>query len=140
MRMYGSFILIFVVMCAASSQAAVIIHENPNGGVSGWNWNNNAATNHTVAIVDIGDGNMVVRHTSAINSTGGTTGRFGTKWDITVSGNTSADPAEYTIKFKLRNVSGNWNPIPFDLAVLTKEADGDYGRTFHQTSMIQSEI
>ncbi len=135
-------ILMSLGMClalfAATSQA-VIIHQNPDGGVTGaWNWPGNAATNHTVAIVDIGDGNMVTRHTSAINSTGGTTGRFGSKWDITVSGNTSADPADYTISFKLRNVSGNWNPIPFDLAVLTKEEGGDYGRTFPQTSVSQS--
>ena len=67
-------------------------------------------------------------HTGTVNNNTGAAAdtRYGSKWDITVSGNTSADPADYTISFYLRNVSGKWDPIPLSLAVLTKE-DPDQG-------------
>ena len=106
-------------VCVATSYGAVI-YDNPTGGtIWAWNWGDNTA--HTAAEVDYG-GNVVIQHTGVVdNSTGvdPVNARFGSKWDIAMTGNTSADPADYTISFDLRNVSGDWDPITLGFAVVT---------------------
>ncbi len=130
---------VFVVLCVATSQA-VVIYENPSGGAAnGWNWGTTICT-HTAAEVDLGDGNMVIRHTGVVSNTTGAAAdaRFGSKWDITVSGNTSADPADYTISFDVRNVSGNWDPYPLGVSVLTKQSP-DAGHSFPTINVAQAD-
>lgn len=127
------------VMCVATSQA-VVIYDNPQGGTTAaWNWTGGALTTHTASVQNY-DGNEVIRHTGIVNNTtaAASNSRYGSKWDITVSGNTSADPADYTISFDIRNVSGNWDPIPLGLAVLTKESP-DAGHGFPAINFAQAD-
>jgi hypothetical protein len=78
--------------------------------LSGWNWGDGGIV-HNVVYADY-DGNMVVEHTGIIDANAAAiTTRFGSKWGITLSGNTSTDPNDYTIEFDLQSVSGNWDPI-----------------------------
>jgi hypothetical protein len=130
---------VLAAMCVATSQA-VVIYDNPNGGAAnGWNWGTTIC-NHTAAEVDLGDGNIVIRHTGVVNNTTGAAAdaRFGSKWDLTVSGNTSVDPADYTISFDVRNVSGNWDPYPLQLAILTKE-NPDQGHGYATVNLAQAD-
>lgn len=115
-------------------QAQLVVYQDdyntrtPGTGFPAWNWGDGAVT-HTATFEDIGGGNIVVQHTGAINNTGTEpqNTRFGSKWDITLSGNTSLNPADYTISFDIRSVQGNWDPINLEFFVLTKESGGDYG-------------
>lgn len=118
-----------------AAHAQLVVYENdynneiPGNGFPAWNWQNGACT-HSATFQDIGDGNIVIDHTGLISNTEGSPvdTRFGSKWDITLSGNTSQNPADYTISFDLRSLSGNWDPIRLQLFVLTKESGGDQGR------------
>jgi len=149
MKKIVSAIAIAAFLCAASAEAVVIYQndynsETPGGGVPGsWNWTNGAVTTHTAVYADIGQ-NMVVRHTGIVNNSGtaAQNSRYGSKWNITVSGNTSADPADYTIELDLRNVSGNWNPIPLEVWVLTLNpaaGTGTYGHGFPTANLTQAD-
>jgi hypothetical protein len=130
-------ILIALFLCLAGSMtsfADVIVYEdNYNDETVGagftegsaWNWGDGATT-HTAVYADYG-GNIVVEHTGTIDNSTGTAAadcRFGSKWDITLSGNTRSDPAVYTISFDVNSVSGNWDPIDLEFFVLT---GGDNG-------------
>jgi len=117
--------------------AEIIVYENDYEGETvgdgftegnAWNWGDNG-TVHTATYQDYG-GNIVVDHNGTIgNPTAEARNmRFGSKWDIAMTGNTRSDPADYTIEFDLRSVSGNWDPINLEFFVLTKEApDQGYG-------------
>jgi hypothetical protein len=123
--------LVLMCVCAATSYG-VTVHDNPTGGTMwAWNWGDN--TVHTATEVDLGGGNYVVHHEGVVDNSVGVdpvNARFGSKWDFTVSGNTSANPADYTVSFDVRNIAGNWDPIPLGVAVLTKEVGGDYGHGY----------
>lgn len=116
-------LVVLMCMCAVTSYGAVVIHDNPTGGTQwAWNWGDN--TVHTATEIDLGGGNFVVHHEGVVDNSSGldpVNARFGSKWDFTVSGNTSANPADYTVSFDVRNISGSWDPIPLSVAVLTKE-------------------
>lgn len=135
--------VVFAVMCVATSYA-VVVYDNPSGGTTAaWNWGTDICT-HSVAEVDIGGGNRVIRHTGVVsNATGAdANARFGSKWDFTVSGNTSANPADYNVSFDVRNVSGNWNSIVLGVAIVTTNpaVGGDqYGHGFANLSISQSD-
>jgi hypothetical protein len=130
-------ILIALLLCLAgsiTSFADIIVYENDYEGETvgndfpAWNWGDNG-TVHTAVYTDEG-GNIIVKHTGTISNptTAARSMRFGSKWDITLTGNTSSNPADYTISFDLRSVSGNWDPISLEFFVLTKEAtDQGYG-------------
>lgn len=115
-----------------ASHAQITVYENnynsqtPGGGFPAWNWADGGITTHTATYQDIGGGNIVVDHTGVINNTGtnAVNTRFGSKWDITVAGNTSPNPADYTISFDIRSVSGNWDPINLQYFVLTGGGNG----------------
>ncbi len=116
------------------SDAQLVVYEDnyndrtPGTGFPAWNWTGGACT-HDATFQDIGNGNIVVDHTGIINNTGGSpvNTRFGSKWDITLTNNTSQNPEDYTISFDLRSLSGNWDPLQLQLFVLTKQGP-DQGR------------
>ena len=140
MRRVILFTAMLAVMCIATSQAE-LIYDNPSGGTpSGWNWGTDICS-HSAQEVDLGGGNLVIRHTGVVSNTTGAAAdaRFGSKWDFTVSGNTSADPADYTIAFDVRNVSGDWNPYPLGVAVLTKEDPDDQGHGYPSIDLAQAD-
>lgn len=117
--------------CAAASYGE-IVYDSPDGGTQwGWNWTAGALTQHVASVVDY-SGNTVIQHTGMVGNTttNAADSRMGSKWDITLTGNTSADPADYTISFDIRNLSGNWDPMPMGIAVLTKEDGGDQGHGY----------
>lgn len=133
----------FVLMCVcAATSFGTVIYDNPTGGTI-WAWNWGDYTAHTVAEVDYA-GNTVIQHTGVVSNTTGAdvNARFGSKWDFTISGNTSANPADYTISFDLRNVSGNWDPIALNLAVVTPNpvaGAGQYGHGFATMNVAQAD-
>lgn len=122
--------VLFAALCACvATSYGEIIHDSPDGGTpAAWNWTGGALTSHVASVVDY-SGNNVIQHTGMVGNTAtnAVDSRMGSKWDLTVSGNTSADPADYIVSFDVRNLSGNWDPIPLSLAVLTKEAADDQG-------------
>lgn len=134
-------LLMCVCMVSVMTSYAAVIYDNPTGGtIWAWNWTGGPTT-HTTAEVNY-DGNVVIQHTGVVDNSAGTAAadtRFGSKWDFAITGNTSANAADYTISFDLRNVSGNWNPIQLNLAVLTKEAAGDYGHGFASMNVAQAD-
>lgn len=122
-----------------ATQAQSTVYENnynsqtPGTGFPAWNWADNGITTHTATYQDIGGGNIVVDHTGVINNTGASAvnTRFGSKWDITLAGNTSANAADYTLSFDVRNVSGPWDPYTYNLFLLTSGGNGvGYGDQF----------
>jgi hypothetical protein len=127
-------ILITLILCLVgtmTSFADVIVYENDFedpcqvDALSGWNWADGGQV-HNVVYADY-EGNMVAEHTGTIDNSAGTasvTTRFGSKWGITLSGNTSTDPNDYTIEFDLQSVSGNWDPIDLEFFVLTGGGNG----------------
>jgi hypothetical protein len=133
---------ILAILCTATSNA-VVIYNSPSGGTAAaWNWGTNICTS-AAAEVDIGGGNMVIRHTGVVNNntTAATNARFGSKWDFTVSGNTSAKPVDYTVSFDVRNVSGNWNPIVLGVAIVTPNpavGTAQYGHGYTNQSIAQA--
>jgi hypothetical protein len=131
------------ILCTATSNA-VVIYDAPSGGtIYAWNWGTAICT-HSATEVDLGGGNMVIRHTGVVSNTTGAAAdaRFGSKWDFTVSGNTSADPADYTVSFDIRNVSGNWDPIVEGIAVVTPNpavGTDQYGHGYATLSLAQAD-
>jgi hypothetical protein len=114
---------------AEPAEPVAIVYENDFedpcqvDALSGWNWGDGGIV-HNVVYADY-DGNMVVEHTGVIDaSAADITTRFGSKWGLTLSGNTSADPNDYTIEFDLRSVSGDWDPIDLEFFVLTGGGNG----------------
>lgn len=141
----------FAVLCVfATTSTAVVVYQNDyeggtaGAGAGGWNWGTTICT-HSAVFADDGAGNIVVRHTGTVNNntTAAADARFGSKWDITLSGNTSADPADYTVSFDIRNVSGNWNPIEEGFAVVTwapgTTSGDDQGHGYPVTSAAQAD-
>lgn len=136
----------FSVLCAASY--AITIYQNDyegetvGVGAPGWHWSDNSGT-HAATYQDY-DGNIVIEHSGGNNNTAAEArnARFGSKWDITVTGNTSADPADYTISFDARLVSASanstWDPYSLQLSVVTNNpavgAD-QYGHGFPAVSI-----
>ena len=127
-------IVLLLYLAGSLTSFADIVYENDyegetvGGGFPAWNWGDNG-TGHNAVYADY-DGNIVVEHTGTIgnSTTAARNMRFGSKWDITLSGNTSSDPADYFIAFDIRSVSGNWDPINLEFFVLTKEGpDQGYG-------------
>jgi hypothetical protein len=124
-------VFVFALSLVCSSFADVVVYENDFedpcqvDALSGWNWAD-AGQVHNVVYADY-DGNMVVEHTGTIDNSAGTaaiTTRFGSKWSLELSGNTSSDPNDYTIEFDLRSVSGDWDPINLEFFVLTGGGNG----------------
>jgi hypothetical protein len=138
--------MVFAVFSAIST-AAIVYQDDfedrtPGSGAGGWNWSNGACA-HTATNEQI-EGNMVRQQSAAVNNTGtaAENTRFGSKWDITVSGNTSSDPADYTIEFDIRNVQGNWNPHRIELWVVTNnpaQGSDQYGRGFPTLEVTQEQ-
>lgn len=136
MKSVGCLFLALLLCVAGSASAVVTIYANDynseplGGGFPAWNWIDGDTANgfvksHTAVYADWG--NMVVEHTGLIDNSAGTTDvntRFGSKWTITVSGNTSTDPEDYTISFDVCSVFGNWDPIALEFFVLTGTGNG----------------
>jgi hypothetical protein len=129
MKNAGLLLMVFV-LCAATGYSVTVYQNNYNGetpyaGFPAWNWANGATTHYAV-FADY-SGNIVVEHTGVIDNTAGTEAsncRFGSKWDITLSGNTSTNPADYTISFDIMSVYGDWDPIALEFFVLTGGGNG----------------
>lgn len=128
--------MLFTALCISTGTAVTVYQNNYNGetpgaGFPAWNWGDNG-TVHTAVYADDG-GNIVVSHTGVNDNSAGTAAvnaRFGSKWDLAMNGNISADPADYTISFDVRNVSGDLDPINLELFVLTYNpavGTGTYG-------------
>lgn len=123
----------FAVLCAATGYSVTVYQNDYEGqtvgaGFPAWNWGDNG-TVHTAVYADY-SGNIVVEHTGTLDNTAGTeavNSRFGSKWDITMSGNTSSNPADYIISFDLKNESGDWDPVNLEFFVLTQSADTEDG-------------
>lgn len=129
--MFKRAILTTLCACVAGfpvCNAQVVVYENDyegetiGGGFPAWNWGGGGA-DHTATFADY-DGNIVVEHRSNVVGTGAADNRFGSKWDLTLSGNTSTDPSRYTVSFDIRNVQGGWDPIDLQLFVVTEEQSG----------------
>ena len=126
-------IVLFLSLAGSMTSFADIVYEDDyqgstvGDGFPAWNWGDNGTVHN--AVYANYDGNIVVEHTGTIgnSTTAARSMRFGSKWDITLSGNTSSNPADYFIAFDIRSVSGNWDPINLEFFVLTKESGGDYG-------------
>lgn len=136
--------VVFVLMCiCVSTSYGAVIYENPTGGtIYAWNWTGGPMT-HTATEVDYG-GNAVIQHTGVVdNATGAAADtRYGSKWNFDITGNTSADPADYTVSFDLRNLSGDWDPIPLGIAVLTVNpvvGTGTYGHGYPNVNLAQAD-
>jgi hypothetical protein len=120
-------------MCVAfvmtSFAADVVVYENnydsqtAGTGFGAWNWGD-AGLTHTATYEDWGS--IVVQHqgTFTNTTTAAVNVRFGSKWDIAMSGNTSANAADYTISFDLMSVMGAWDPMPLELWILTGGGNG----------------
>ncbi|MGE4286763.1 MAG: LamG-like jellyroll fold domain-containing protein [Phycisphaerae bacterium] len=139
MKRFISYVLVLGVVLASTATAAVVHsddYENRTvgNGTEGWHWNNDAVTSHSGEYVSW-NGSIVRQHTGTVDSASGTTGRYGFMTDLTMSGNTSSNPEDYTIEFDLVNLSGNWNPISLGLAVTT----GGMGYTFTAASILQED-
>ena len=126
-------LMLFIALCVSTGYALTVYQNDYEDQTPGtpfdeggpWNWSDNGGF-HEATYQDY-NGNIVVEHYGGYDNTEGTEAvdaRFGTKWTIAVSGNTSADPADYTISFDLRNVSGGLDPIPLEFFVLTGEGNG----------------
>lgn len=117
------------LMCSMTSYGVVVYEDNYNSYTPGtdfaaWDWLDNGVGVHTSTYEDYGS--IVVKHVGAFNNTTGSAvnSRFGSKWDITMTGNTSANPADYTISFDIRNLQGPWDPEKLELFVLTGGGNG----------------
>jgi hypothetical protein len=121
------------LLCLPMTSSAVVVYENdynsqtPGSGFPAWNWGD--ACVHTATFEDDGSGNILVFHNGLIDNSAGTAAinaRFGSKWDITLSGNTSTNPADYTIEFDVQSLMGDWDPIALEFFVLS--ADNQQGK------------
>lgn len=117
-------ISLFLCLVGSVTSFADIVYENDyeaetvGDGFPAWNWGGGAAT-HETAFANY-EGSIVVEHTAVVNNTSGgaQNSRIGSNFGITLSGNTSSNPADYWIAFDIKNVSGDWDPIPFEVWVL----------------------
>jgi hypothetical protein len=144
------FLLVMFLLLGAAASYAVVVHyddyEDRTVGSSteGWHWGGGVCT-HSGHTYEIYDGSIVRKHTGTIDNTTGTAaqdGRYGFKMDIPVTGNTSADPADYTIELDLRNLSGNWDPLGLEVWVLTYNpavGTSTYGHGFPTVELSQSD-
>lgn len=143
MKQAALFVMMLGVLCTATY--AVTVYQNDyegetvGAGAPGWNWGTTVTT-HSAAFADDGTGNIVIQHTGTTSNTTGAAAdaRFGSKWDITLVGNTSADPADYTVSFDVRNVSGDWDPIEEGFAIVTNNpavGTDQYGHGFPNQSL-----
>lgn len=139
MKSTGILLLALILCAAGSASALVTVYSNDynsetiGGGFPAWNWIDGDTANgfvksHTAVYASEGAPyNTVVKHTGLIDNSQGTTSvntRFGSKWTITVSGNTSINPEDYTVSFDIRSVSGSWDPIALEFFVLTGTGNG----------------
>lgn len=139
-------LMLFCILCTASY--AITIYQNDyegetvGVGAPGWHWSDNGGTH--AATYQNYDGNIVIEHSGGNNNTTAEArnARFGSKWDITVTENTSADPADYTISFDVRLISASanstWDPYSLQLSVVTSNpaAGADqYGHGFPVVSI-----
>ena len=127
-------VMVFIFLYAATGYAVpVTVYQNdyegetPGAGFPAWNWGT-AECVHTAVFADYGPGfgGIVVEHTGVIDNSAGTEAvdaRFGSKWDIMLSGNVSANPEHYTISFDIMNLMGNWNPHPIEFFIVTNNPD-----------------
>jgi hypothetical protein len=123
---------VFVFMClylfCAISFADIVVYFDdyedhydgePWDPVEPWNWSDNGGF-HEVFYRDY-DGSIVVEHYGGYDNSAGTAAvdtRFGSQWGIELSGNTSSNPADYTISFDVINLDGGLDPLPLELWVL----------------------
>jgi hypothetical protein len=135
-------LLCMCLACSITSFADVVVYENDyedpcqNDALIGWNWGDNG-TGHVVVYADY-SGNIVVEHTGDVNNSLGTAAvnmRFGSKWDIAMSGNNSSHPENYKIELDVRSVSGDWDPIALELWVVP----GNVGHGFPTQDIAQDE-
>ncbi|MGD2094746.1 MAG: hypothetical protein PVH77_07040 [Phycisphaerales bacterium] len=122
-------ILIALFLCLAGSMTCladiITVHEDDfedreiGSTTEGWLWNDNAAS-HEGLYADF-EGSIVRQHTGTLNSD--INQRFGYKTDIEMTGNTSEDPADYTIELDIRNLQGEWDPHEIEIWVLTYNSD-----------------
>ena len=134
MKRVSLLLMVVVFLCAATGYAVTVYQNDYEGetlgaGFPAWNWGDNGMV-HTAVFADWGS--MVVEHNGTVTNTGteDINCRFGSKWDITMSGNTSSNPAHYTISFDVMSVSGPWEPINLEMFVLTYNdaiGTGTYG-------------
>ena len=117
-------IVLFLCFAISITSFADIVYENNydgetvGAGFPAWNWTNGQMTS-TVEYADY-EGSIVVELNGSVNNTSGSASncRMGSNFGITVSGNTSTNPADYWVALDIKNVSGNWDPIPVELWVL----------------------
>ena len=131
-----------------AANALTVYHETFESFEAGadpddaWNWTGDAATTNASTVEEYG-GSMWRQMASFISSDSGTTGRYGYKVDITMSGeNTSADEADYFVEFDVVNLEGDWDPVPLQLALLTANAEvgtGRYGYSFPSFEVAQAD-
>ena len=133
MKRVSLMLMVFVVLSVATSHAVpVTVYSNDyegetiGAGFPAWNWFNpdpapeGTIVSHT-AVYSLWD-SIVVEHTGTFDNSAGTEAmncRFGSKWDLAMSGNTSSNPAYYTISFDIMSVYGEWEPMPLEVFVLT---------------------
>jgi len=127
-------------MCVAvvmTSYADVVVYENDydgetaGTGFGAWNWADNGMT-HTATYEDWGG--IVVQHegTFTNTTTAAVNCRFGSKWDIAMTGNTSSNAADYTIEFDVMSVMGEWDPMPLELWVVPNNIGHGTGMSIAQ--------
>ncbi|MEN6309156.1 MAG: LamG-like jellyroll fold domain-containing protein [Anaerohalosphaeraceae bacterium] len=135
---------VLTVMGWATSYAVVVHQDNYDNrtigtNTEGWHWTGGAVTGHAGQYVAWNNG-IARQHTGTVNSASGTTGRYGYKTDITMTGNISSNPADYTVEFDVINVSGNWTTLNIGIAVLTYNSvtgTGTYGYNYPTTAVVQ---
>lgn len=144
----AAFVLFCVCAAGSMTSYGVVVHYDDyesraiGSGFPAWNWADGACTHAAIFADD--SGSIVVKHTGTIDNTAGTepvNTRYGSKWDIALSGNTSSNPADYTIELDLRSLSGSWDPLGLEVWVLTYNpavGTGTYGHGFPTVELSQS--
>ena len=136
-------IAMLAVLCVFTTTSyAVFVHQDDyedrtiGATCEGWLWTGNALTTH-VGVYASHDGSIVREHTGTVADTTATTnGRYGYKAGLAMTGNTSADPADYTVSFDIRNLSGDWTTIPFSIAIVSMPEN--FGHTYDNISVSQA--
>lgn len=137
--------MVFVLSIAVNAVPVTVYQNDYNSQPAGagfvaWNWGDNGMA-HTAVYEDWGT--IVVQHVGSITNTGdaAVNCRFGSKWDLGMSGNTSANPADYTISFDVMSVKGEWDPINLELFIVTSNPEvgaAQYGRGSGAISFLQA--
>lgn len=141
------FFLMLLAVFTTTGTAVVVFQDDfedrtPGSAAGGWNWNDGAST-HTATFETV-DGSIVRQQRAEINNTGTAdqNTRFGSKWDITVSGNTSPNPEDYTLEFDIRNLEGDWNPHRIEVWLVTNnpaQGTDQYGHGFPTLELTQEQ-